>query len=150
METDKEENIYVFGLTQGDYPVSNDVYRNAKSGQFIHCFDKNLSKSIFSTTIGTGRGIGRIDIVPTAFLVNDCGNIYLSGWGGKVNASASRNLNRNSTTTGLPVTSDAFQATTTGSNYYFMILEKGAKSLLYATFFGASAPNARRRSRRPP
>jgi len=140
METDKEENVYVFGLTKGDYPVSNDVYRNEKSGQFIHCFDKNLSKSIFSTVVGTGRGIGKIDIVPTAFLVNDCGNIYLSGWGGKVNASVGRNLNRNSTTTGLPVTSDAFQATTTGSNYYFMILEKGAKSLLYATFFGASAP----------
>lgn len=140
LETDKEENVYVFGLTKGDYPVSNDVYRNEKSGQFIHCFDKNLNKSIFSTIIGTGRGNGKIDIVPTAFLVNDCGNIYLSGWGGKVNASVGRNLNRNSTTTGLPVTSDAFQATTTGSNYYFMILEKGAKSLLYATFFGASAP----------
>lgn len=140
LDIDKDENIYVFGLTQGDYPVSNDVYRNPKSGQFVHCFDKNLSRSIFSTVVGTGRGIGKIDIVPTAFLVNDCGNIYLSGWGGKVNASVGRNLNRNSTTTGLPITSDAFQTTTTGSNYYFMILEKGAKSLLYATFFGASAP----------
>ncbi len=140
LETDKEENVYVFGLTQGDYPVSGDVYRNAKSGQFIHCFDKDLTKSIFSTVVGTGRGVGKIDIVPTAFLVNDCGNIYLSGWGGKVNSATSRNLNRNSTTTGLPITSDAFQNTTTGSNYYFMILEKGAKSLLYATYFGSEAP----------
>ncbi len=140
LETDTDEQVYVFGLTLGDYPVSGDVYRNARSGQFIHCFDKNLTKSIFSTTIGTGRGVGKIDIVPTAFLVNDCGNIYLSGWGGKVNASLSRNLNRNSTTTGLPITSDAYQNTTTGSNYYFIILEKGAKSLLYATFFGAIAP----------
>lgn len=140
IETDKEENVYVFGLTLGQYPVSGDVYNNPKSGQFIHCFDKNLTKSVFSTVVGTGRGIGKIDIVPTAFLVNDCGNIYLSGWGGKVNAAVSRNLNRNSTSTGLPITLDAYQTTTTGSNYYFMILEKGAKSLLYATFFGASAP----------
>ena len=140
LETDKADNVYVFGLTQGDYPISDNVYRNAKSGQFIHCFDKDLGKTIFSTVVGTGRGVGKIDIVPTAFLVNDCGNIYLSGWGGKVNATSTRNLNRNSTTTGLPITSDAFQSTTTGSNYYFMILEKGALSLLYATFFGSEAP----------
>lgn len=140
LDIDKEENVYVFGLTQGVYPVSSDVYRNDKSGQFVHSFDKNLNKTIFSTIVGTGRGVGKIDIVPTAFLVNDCGNIYLSGWGGKVNSTVSRNLNRNSTTIGLPLTNDAYQNTTTGSNYYFMILEKGAKSLLYATFFGATAP----------
>jgi gliding motility-associated-like protein len=140
LDIDKAENVYVFGLTKGDYPVSGDVYRNAKSGQFVHSFDKNLTKTIFSTVVGTGRGGGKIDIVPTAFLVNDCGNIYLAGWGGKVNSAASRNLNPNSTTTGLPLTSDAYQNTTTGSNYYFMILEKGAASLLYATYFGSEAP----------
>lgn len=150
LDIDKEENVYVFGLTQGTYPVSSDVYRNDKSGQFIHCFDKNLTKTIFSTIVGTGRAVGKIDIVPTAFLVNDCGNIYLSGWGGKVNSSTGRNLNRNSTTTGLPITNDAYQNTTTGSNYYFMILEKGAKSLLYATFFWCCfSTNSRRRSGRP-
>ncbi|RYU94469.1 gliding motility-associated C-terminal domain-containing protein [Emticicia agri] len=140
LEIDTEDNVYVFGLTQGDYPVSGDVYSNANSGQFVHCLDKNLSKTIFSTVVGASRGRGRIDIVPTAFLVNDCGNIYLAGWGGKVNSSATKNLNRFSTTTGLPVTQDAYQATTTGSNFYLMILEKNAKSLLYATFFGSAAP----------
>jgi gliding motility-associated-like protein len=140
LEIDHEDNVYVFGLTQGSYPVSAGVYRNANSGQFVHCLDKNLSKTIFSTVVGTGRGRGRIDIVPTAFLVNDCGNIYLAGWGGKVNSSASKNLNRFSTTTGLPVTQDAYQATTTGSNFYLMILEKNAQSLLYATYFGSAAP----------
>lgn len=140
LEIDKDDNVYIFGLTQGNYPVSADVYRNANSGQFVHCLDKNLSKTIFSTVVGTSRGRGRIDIVPTAFLVNDCGNIYLAGWGGKVNSSVSKNLNRFSTTTGLPVTQDAYQATTTGSNFYLMILEKNAKSLLYATFFGSSLP----------
>ncbi|GAB3516950.1 DUF7948 domain-containing protein [Emticicia fontis] len=140
LEIDNEDNVYVFGLTQGPYPVSDGVYRNANSGQFVHCLDKNLSKTVFSTVVGTGRGRGRIDIVPTAFLVNDCGNIYLAGWGGKVNSATTKNLNRFSTTTGLPVTQDAYQATTTGSNFYLMILEKNAKSLLYATFFGSAAP----------
>lgn len=140
LELDNEGKVYTFGLTQGAYPVSTDVYRNANSGQFIHCVDANLSKTVFSTVIGASRGRGRIEIVPTAFLVNDCGNIYLAGWGGKVNSSINKNLNRFSTTTGLPVTEDAYQRTTTGSNFYFMILEKNAKSLLYATFFGSSFP----------
>lgn len=140
LEIDNAGNVYVFGLTQGKYPVSASVYRNANSGQFVHCLDKNLSETIFSTVVGAGRGRGRIDIVPTAFLVNDCGNIYLAGWGGKVNSSVLKNLNQFSTTTGLPVTQDAYQATTTGNNFYLMILEKNARSLLYATFFGSSAP----------
>lgn len=140
LELDNENKVYVFGLTKGDYPVSSGVYRNENSGQFIHCFDNDLSKTVFSTIIGTGRRRGRIDIVPTAFLVNDCGNIYLAGWGGIVNSTPDKDLNRFSTTMGLPVTSDAYQPTTTGSNFYFMILEKDAKSLLYATFFGSSPP----------
>ncbi len=138
LDIDKESNVYVFGLTTGSYPVSSGVYSNQRSGQFIHCLDNQLSKTIFSSVFGTGRGNGRIDIVPTAFLVNDCGNIYVAGWGGKVNVG--NGYNEFSTTTGLPVTRDAFKSTTTGSNYYIAIFEKNFKSLLYGTFFGSNAP----------
>lgn len=138
IDIDKESNIYLLGLTTGDYPVSSGVYRNANSGQFIHVLDAKLSKTILSTTFGASRGGGKIEIVPTAFLVNDCGNIYISGWGGNVNLNTG--LNSYSTTKGLPITDDAFQKTTSGSNYYFIILESGAKSLLYATYFGSAAP----------
>ncbi|MCU0324831.1 MAG: gliding motility-associated C-terminal domain-containing protein [Spirosomaceae bacterium] len=137
IDLDAEDNVHVFGQTRGDYPVSAGVYQNAQSGQFIDCLDKNLSRRVFSTVIGTKRA-GEVDIVPTAFLINRCGNIYLAGWGGKVNHRTG--FNEKSTTTGLPITADAYQKTTTGNNYYIMILEKGAKALMYATFFGASAP----------
>ncbi len=140
MDIDQDENVYVYGLTFGAYPIQNAVYSNPKSGQFIHSIDKTLSKTNFSTTIGTGKGSP--DIVPTAFLVNQCGNIYISGWGGKVNDNVTNAPTVN--TKGMPVTPDAFRSTTDGSNFYLALLEKDSKSLLYATFFGSdnSSPNA--------
>jgi gliding motility-associated-like protein len=133
MDLDADENVHVFGLTRGLYPVSANVYNNATSGQFIHSLSKDLTKTNFSTVFGSGKS--KIDIVPTAFMINDCGNIYLSGWGGKVNVQTG--FNTTSSTSGLPVTSDAYQRTTTGSNFYLMILEKNAKQLLYGSFFGS-------------
>ncbi|WP_229321002.1 gliding motility-associated C-terminal domain-containing protein [Larkinella knui] len=132
IDLDPQENPHVFGLTRGQYAVSDSVYRNARSGQFIHALDPGLSKTLFSTVIGSGR-IGP-DVSPTAFLVNECGNMYLSGWGGAVNV---RSGNVNSSTQGLPVTTDAYRKTTDGSNFWLALLEQGGKSLLYATFFGS-------------
>lgn len=134
LDLDPNENVFVYGLTLGEYPVSKGVYSNAKSNQFIHALDHSLSKSVFSTTIGAGRGVP--DISPTAFLVSECGNIYITGWGGDVNIATRYNMS--SSTLGLPVTEDAMQPITTGNNFYIAILEEGAKSLLYATFFGSS------------
>jgi gliding motility-associated-like protein len=136
LDLDPSGNVYVFGLTRGEYPVSGGVYSNARSGQFVHALDPTLSRTIFSTVIGSGRNVP--DISPTAFLVNECGNIYLAGWGGAVNVLT--NHNQASSTNGMPVTTDALQRTTSGSNFYVAILEAGAKSLLYGTYFG-SVPN---------
>lgn len=134
IDLDKDFNVYVYGLTNGHYPVSSGVYSNENSGQFVHKLSANLSTSLISTVIGSGRGTP--DISPTAFLVNECGNIYLAGWGGSVNSTTGNNPA--SSTIGLRVTADAIQKTTNGSNFYIAILEEGAKSLLYATFFGSS------------
>jgi gliding motility-associated-like protein len=133
LDLDKTGNVYVYGITYGNYPVSNGVYSNAKSGQFIHALTADLSKTVFSTVIGSGRGTP--DLSPTAFLVNECGNIYIAGWGGNVNIVSSHNLSSN--TNGLVVTPDAIQTETNGNNFYIAILEEGAKSLLYATYFGS-------------
>ncbi len=133
LDLDPAGNVYVLGLSRGAYPVSKGVYSDANSGQFIHAFDPNLAKTIFSTVIGSKRGTP--DISPTAFLVNECGNIYIAGWGGAVNTGTEYNLQ--SSTFGMAVTPDALKPTTNGSNFYIAILEAGAKSLLYATYFGS-------------
>ena len=135
LDLDPAGNVHVLGLTRGAYPISAGVYNNENSGQFVHALDPTLSKSLFSTVIGSRKGSP--DISPTAFLVNECGNIYIAGWGGAVNITTA--YNTQSTTRGMPVTPDALQTTTTGDNFYIAILEAEAKSLLYATFFGSVA-----------
>lgn len=137
LDLDAEENVHVLGLSRGRYPVTADVYTNANSGQFIHALDRTLSRTIFSTVIGAGRNTP--DIVPTALLVNECGNIYLSGWGGLTNLNSVGN--GTTTTRGLPVTADAFKKATNGNNFWLALLEQGAKRLLYATYFGSESPN---------
>jgi len=134
LDVDTAENVHIFGLTRGRYPTTTGVYSTTNGGQFVHSFDKNLTKTVFSTAFGSSRG--RPDISPTAFLVNECGNIYLAGWGGAVNTN--NGYNPFSSTNGLPTTTDAFRRTTTGHNFYIAILEKEARSLLYATYFGSS------------
>ncbi|MCF0070463.1 gliding motility-associated C-terminal domain-containing protein [Dyadobacter sp. CY261] len=139
LDLDQAGLVYVYGLTMGSYPVSQGVYQNAKSSQFVHALNATLSQTVFSTVIGSGRGTP--DISPTAFLVSECGNIYLAGWGGNVNSSTGNS--GASSTAGLAVTDDAIQPTTNGNNFYIAILEEGAKSLLYATFFGSLSRDPR-------
>ncbi|MEO5585802.1 MAG: gliding motility-associated C-terminal domain-containing protein [Flavobacteriales bacterium] len=135
VQVDNFDAIYVVGQTHGAYPVSSGVYANPGSSQFIQKLSNDLSSSIWSTVIGSG--LGNEDISPTAFLVSNCGQIYFCGWGGLVNHNMA-NAGA-STTVGLPTTTDAFQSTTDGSDFYLMLLDPDAVGLNYATFFGGSA-----------
>ncbi len=132
-------NPYVFGLSQGKYPVSAGVFSSPGSGQFIQALDANLTQSLFSTVIGSGRA--GPDISPTAFLVNECGNIYVAGWGGAVNTGTRYNLA--SSTTNMPLSDNTYQSLTNGSNFWVGVLERGAKSLLFGTFLGGTATGLR-------
>ena len=143
VQLDQKQNVYLLGQTFGVYPIINGtgVYRNPNSGQFIHCLTPELDSTIFSTVIGSG-GL-RPNISPTAFLVNECGNIFLSGWGGALNATQFGTYATGysgGNTFGMPVTSDAYRAASDGSDFYIMVLSAGAQSLLYATYFGMNDP----------
>ncbi|MEJ7645775.1 MAG: PKD domain-containing protein [Chryseolinea sp.] len=133
LDLNEDDEVYVYGQTTGNFPITAGVYSNANGGQFIQKFDHSLSTLVFSTVIGSGRGIP--DISPTAFLVNDCNNIYLSGWGGVVN---SQSFYWQSNTIGMPVTPDAFQSTSGGSDFYFMVLTEDASQFLYGTYLGGN------------
>ncbi|MBS0000291.1 MAG: gliding motility-associated C-terminal domain-containing protein [Cyclobacteriaceae bacterium] len=139
LDIDQQGYIYTLGQTKGNYPVSPDVYANPLSGQFIHKLSPGLDQSIFSTVIGSGSGVP--DISLTAFLVNECGNIFLSGWGGDINSPSlfGRSIPKynGGNTFNMPITGDAFQKVTDGSDFYLMVLERDAEKLLYATFLGA-------------
>ncbi len=132
LELDSTNNVYLLGQTQGSYPLTDGVYANANSGQFIQKISNDLDSTFFSTTIGSGRGSP--DFSPTAFLVNECENIFISGWGGTLNHPAFGYIGGN--TNGLPVTDNAFQSQTDGTDFYLMVLLQDAKQLLYASYFG--------------
>ncbi len=122
-------NVFVVGQTEGSYPKDPDVYGTNNAGQYIQKFTPDLSTSLWSTTVGSGNGI---DISPSAFLVSDCGQIFLSGWGGDLNTAGGN-------TFGLPVSADAFQSNTDGEDFYIMVLGADASGLDYATFFGGNS-----------
>lgn len=137
VQLDLDDNVYVFGQTNGNMPISGGVYNNPNSGQFIQKYDPTLSIVEWTTRVGGGNNT--IEISPTAFLVSDCGEIYYAGWGGFTNQSSQAS---NSTTNGFPVTGDAFQSTTTGNNFYVAVLGEDATALSYASFMGGSVvPN---------
>jgi gliding motility-associated-like protein len=148
----KEGEVLAFGQTRGQYPVVGNVYRNENAGQFLHKLTNDLSTTIYSTVIGSSPNAGSSinpNISPTAFLVNDCNNLFISGWGGNVNATnVTINANTNpviitrnyvgGNTQGMPTSPDAFQGTTQGSDFYFMVLSADASSFIYGTYLGGN------------
>jgi CHU_C Type IX secretion signal domain/PKD domain len=133
-------NVFCYGQTAGHMPVTPGVYNNVNSGQFLQKFSPDLSTLEFSTIFGSGSSSGLVipNISPTAFLVNDCNNIYMAGWGGFVNSSPSTGFWQ-STTNGMPITNDAYQKTTSGSDFYFMVLNGDATQLVYSTYLGGNS-----------
>lgn len=133
IEIDKFGKVYVVGQTEGAYPITGNVYVIPGTKQFIHKLNSNLNSTEWSTTFGSGN---RVNISPTAFLVDICGRIYVSGWGGDINTSYNGAIGN---TSNLPTTIDAFQNNTDGSDLYFYVLEKDASGLLYASYYGGTS-----------
>jgi len=133
VQTDGSDQVYVTGQTLGQFPVVGNVYSNSNSRQFIAQIDNNLTKINRSTVFGVS-GAQYANLSLSAFLVDVCGRVYVSGWGGVVNGSYNQDNNGN--TNGMPLTPDAFQKNTNGSNFYLMILSKDMTNLVYATYFG--------------
>jgi gliding motility-associated-like protein len=128
IQRDAIGNIYLCGQSAGGtYPTANTSYSIPGGGQFITKLNANLSAMTWSSSFGLATNTPSVS--PTAFLVDQCGYIYFAGWGG---------LLGNGNTTGLPVTSDAFQSTTDGKDFYLCVFEKDISGLFYATFIGGN------------
>lgn len=133
VQFDGGDSVYVVGQTEGFYPVAPaGVFSQPNGGQYVHKLNPDLDSTIFSMRFGTNR-FSQVDIALSAFLVNDCDHIYVSGWGGTVNAL----VTPGSTTSGLTTTPGSHQPTTDGSDFYLIALAENADSIIYATFFGA-------------
>jgi hypothetical protein len=117
IQVDPNDTVYVCGQTQGaGFPVSAGVYSNPGGGIFIAKLTPSLNNIALSTRIGQTSGL-----VPTAFLKDNCGNVYFTGFQAQA---------------GLPLTANAYQSTPGG--FWLSVLSGDFSNLVYATYMGAS------------
>jgi gliding motility-associated-like protein len=133
VELDGEDQVHVYGQTLASAFtfIINAGWSEPNSGMVVSKLNPDLSSITWSTVFGTGEG--EPNLSPTAFTVDVCGKIYLSGWGGSTNTNSNASTDN---TTGMTVTSDAFQSSTNGGDFYLLVLEADASDLVYASFFG--------------
>jgi gliding motility-associated-like protein len=127
------------GTTTGSWTVLNANYHNTGGKQFISKLKPDLTGYIYSTVFGTNSVVPNIS--PTAFLVDRCENVYVSGWGGLGNTTTGYT---SSGTLNLPVTANASSAgspNTDGSDFYFFVMERNAQSQLFGSFIGQRGGN---------
>lgn len=131
IEIDREDRIFALGQSYGGaFPVINAPYSNPNSSQFIARFSPDLTAIEASTVFGSGNAVA--DISPSAFLVDICGNIYVSGWGSSVLPGASP-------MSGMAISANAYQTTPpNGYDFYLMVLEREFGGLLYGTYMGGA------------
>ncbi len=134
IQVDREGDIYIMGIAEGGYDKINANYDNAGSKQYVGKLDPDLNDWIFRTVFGSGSN--NANISPVAFMVDRCQNMYVAGWGdGEVNTNISPAYQMAGTFR-MPFTADAIKSQTDNKDLYFIVIEKNANSLLYATFYG--------------
>lgn len=131
VELDADYDVYIYGQTKHPsvYPVMNANYVNPNSGQFITKMDSTLSTIIYSSVFGNTTGA--VNISPSAFLVDICENVYISGWGASILGNSPLNS--------MPITPNAHQSSAgDGFNFYLAVFSTDFDSLVYATYFGGT------------
>lgn len=122
---DPLNKIYVYGQSLGNMPVVGTVYSNPGRHQFITVLDQQLSTISLSTVFGSS--LSKTDISPSAFAIDGCGYIYLSGWGG--------NIIFLTPTGGMPLAAPT-QSSTDGYNFYLMGLKPNLSGIIFGSYFG--------------
>ncbi|HPI12006.1 MAG TPA: PKD domain-containing protein [Catalimonadaceae bacterium] len=128
VQTDSEGNVYILGQTEGIIPRTAGTYGSNGGKVFLAKLNPDLDQRIWATSLGSNT---ESRLVPSAFMVDSCGRLYFSGWGGESNDDFIGGF-----TLGFPTTTDAYKPSTDGSDFYFGVLSSDATSLQYGTFFG--------------
>jgi gliding motility-associated-like protein len=132
--TDDNNLVYAMGQTEGNMPLSPQTFGIPNAKHFVQQYNSDLTQLTKSTTFGKANAT-KPSLAPSAFMVDKCGRIYISGWGGGTNQSYQFGLDN---LFGFQTSNDAFQKTTDGSDFYLMVLSPNFGSLLYATYYGGS------------
>lgn len=144
IQVDDENNVYTMGQTLGGtFPVTAGVFSVPNSSQFVMKLDSNLSTNIFSTVFGSGNST-EVNITPTAFLIDTCENIYISGWGGEIVPGSKSNSSGMPIPTSNPTTTPSNIlkfSSTSGNDFYFIVLSRNAATQLYGGYYGLNDNN---------
>jgi len=135
VETSSLGEVFVYGQTRapGSTWVINATWSQPNSGMVVTKLSPNLNQIVWSTVFGSGSGVPNLS--PTAFTVDVCGKIYLSGWGGTTNTASN---SQTGNVSNMFVTPGAFKTTTTGSDFYLLVLLDDASGVYYATYYGGN------------
>jgi len=131
IDLDDQDNVYIFGTcSKGGMPITSNIYNNGGSTQFVSKFTPDLSTLTWSTMIGTGNinwmSTGEeYDLTPIAFMVDECGFIYMAGFAGFSTYSGSPS--------NMPLTTDAFQNT---GGIWLGLLTPDATDLGFGSYYG--------------
>lgn len=129
-DMDEDQNVVVFGQTYGNYPVIDTaLYRDSGSAQFLQRFLPDLDSSDRATVFGTGFHTG-YNISPTALLVDECGQLLLSGYMARAGGRGRRIGSQT-----LPL-KNPYQASTDNQDFYFFALDRSWQELIFASYFG--------------
>lgn len=116
VQVDKFDQVFVNGQSDGGMTSSAGCYSGPSSGSFIQQFSSDLTALNFTSIYGR--------MAPTAFLVDNCNNIYAAGHGGLSLLGSSS----------FDASVSAFD--TDGAGFYLMVLNPNASSLNFGTFYG--------------
>lgn len=130
VEIDRNDNVFLLGQSAGgNFPVVNAAFVNPNSSQFVIKLNPSLTTNLNSTVFGNGGS--SVNISPAAFLVDICGNMYISGWGA--------NILQGTPLSGMPVSADAFIATPpNGFDFYLLVIAREFTNMLYGSYLGGN------------
>ncbi|NOQ70880.1 MAG: PKD domain-containing protein [Crocinitomix sp.] len=117
IDLDNDGNVFLYGQSNGGTSeVTDDVYVNPGSHQFICKLSPDLEDLEFGTVVGAGGA----NFIPIAFMVDACGYVYFSG---------------HTATGALPLTDDALYVT---GGFYLGVLQPEAVDLEFATLYSGN------------
>ena len=116
LDLDNAEDVWIYGQSQGDIPVTANVYTETDGTLFISKLNPNLSQLLVSTRV-VPSGFGGYGGVPIAFLVDRCNNVYISTHGANG---------------GLSLTDDAVYQT---GGFYLAAYGENVETLEFATYY---------------
>ncbi len=137
----RDDDVFIYGQTAAQASqliINNPPYAQQNSGQFIAKFPSSMDQISWSTVFGTGSGTPNIS--PTAFGIDMCNRIYVSGWG-RIWGNYTINGHHYAWgddfgTVGMEITPDAAQSTTDGQDFYIAVFEEDMNGISYGTYFG--------------